>query len=187
MSSLAVPVGPEDHVLGRPDAPVTLLEYGDYQCPACGRAHVVLGELLQRAGDVTRLVFRNFPLTQLHPRARDAAQAAEAAASQGRFWPMHSMLFENQHALGPEALLSYARALDLDLPRFVDELQRGAHLPRIQRDVRAGVRSGVNGTPTFFIDGERLDGAWDLDVLLDAVSVRNDRRHQELLRGHERT
>jgi len=170
MSRLTMPVGPDDHVLGRSDAPVTLCEYGDYECPHCGRAHAVTAELLrQRANDV-RFAFRHFPLTRIHPHAGSAAQAAEAAGSQGQFWPMHSMLFEHQDALEPEDLLSYARALDLDIPRFVQELRAGVHMPRIQRDFRSGARSGVNGTPTLFINDERLDGPWDLDVLQSEVS-----------------
>jgi protein-disulfide isomerase len=165
-----MPVGPDDHVLGQPDAPVTLLEYGDYECPVCGRANVVVAEVLRRAGDDVRFAFRDFPLTRIHPHARDAAQASDAAGSQGQFWPMHWMLFEHQDALEPDDLLSYARALGLDMARFVQELRAGVHLPRIQRDFRSGVRSGVNGTPTFFINDERLDRPWNVDVLLDAVT-----------------
>ncbi|HTB78933.1 MAG TPA: thioredoxin domain-containing protein [Polyangiaceae bacterium] len=170
MSRLAIPVGADDHVLGRVDAPVTLCEYGDYECPHCARAHAVTAELLRRRTNDMRFAFRHFPLRRLHPHAGSAAQAAEAAASQGQFWPMHSMLFEHQDALEPEDLLSYARALDLDVARFAQELQGGVHLPRIERDFRSGARSGVNGTPTFFVNDERLDGPWDLDVLQGEVT-----------------
>jgi protein-disulfide isomerase len=170
MSRLTMPVGPDDHVLGRLDAPVTLCEYGDYECPHCARAHAVTTALLRHRANDVRFAFRHFPLTRIHLHAGSAAQAAEAAGSQGQFWPMHSMLFEHQDALEPEDLLSYARALDLDMARFVQELRSGEHMPRIQRDFRSGVRSGVNGTPTFFVNDERLDGSWDLDALLGEVT-----------------
>jgi protein-disulfide isomerase len=166
---LTQPVGPKDHVLGAPDAPVTLVEYLDYECPFCGQAHQVVAQVLDNIGDLVRYVPRNFPLSQIHPHALIAAQAAEAAGAQGMFWPMHSTLFENQDALDPEALVVYADALGMNVPRFTEELRNGVHLPKIQDDFRSGVRSGVNGTPTFFVNGERLDRGWDAATLTSAI------------------
>jgi protein-disulfide isomerase len=157
-----------DHVRGRFDAPVTLIEYGDYECPYCGRAYFVVEDVLRRAGPSVRYVFRNFPLSQMHPHALVAAQWAEAAGAQGKFWEMHSTLFENQDALGTDDLLRYAQLLDLDVPRMVDEIREGVHLAKVKKDFRSGVRAGVNGTPTFFINGVRFDGDWATG-LLDAI------------------
>ena len=170
MSRLTPPVGPEDHVLGSPPAPVTLLEYGDLECPFCGRAYPVVKQLLRQMSARTRFAYRHFPLAQAHPHALMAAQAAEAAGAQGKFWEMHDTLFENQEALGEEDLLAYADALDLDVDRFSEELATGMHLDKVRRDFHSGVRSGVNGTPTFFINGIRHDGSWDYDTLIAAVS-----------------
>ena len=170
MSRLTQPVGPSDHVLGPADAPATLLEYGDYECLPCGRAHQVVAEVLHRFGDRMRFVFRHFPLTQEHPHALMAAEAAEAAAAQGRFWPMHTMLFENQGALELDDLLSYAQTLGLDVPHFASDLRTGRQRPKVTDDFRSGVRSGVNGTPTFFINGVRFDLAWDPDTLSAALA-----------------
>jgi protein-disulfide isomerase len=165
MSKLVQPVGPNDHVLGSDDAPVTLVEYGDYE-----RAYRVVGEVMRRLGDSVRLAYRHFPLTQVHPHAQMAAQAAEAAGAQDRFWRMHSMLFEHQDALEPEDLLSYAEAIDLDVVRFAQDLRQEIHLPKVLADFRSGVRSGVNGTPTFFINGERFDLPWDPETLTAAIA-----------------
>ena len=169
MNRLALPVGPRDHILGPPEAPVTLLEYGDYECPYSGSAHHVVAEVLRNLGKEIRFVFRHFPLSQIHPHALGAAQTAEAAGIEGRFWPMHTTLFENQDALDYDDLLTYAEGLGLDAVRVAEELGTGAHLPKATGDFRSGVRSGVNGTPTFFINGERFDGRWDLDTLTVAL------------------
>jgi protein-disulfide isomerase len=160
-----------DHLREPDDAPVTLVEYGDYQCPFCGQAHGVLQELLKQVRDQVRLAFRNFPLTEIHAHAQRAAQAAESAAAQGRFWEMHDMLYDHQEALEDEDLLSYAAALGLDQQRFEDDLARSAYSERIREDFMSGVRSGVNGTPTFFVNGRRHDGPADLRSLLAAVSA----------------
>jgi protein-disulfide isomerase len=168
-ATLKPPVGPRDHMQGPPDAPVTLLEYGDYECPFCGAAYPVVKAIQSRLGDQLCFVFRNFPLNEAHPHAQDAAEAAEAAGAQGKFWPMHDMLYENQDALEPEDLVQYARALHLDLPRFVREMREHIHAPRVREDFLSGVRSGVNGTPTFFINGVRHDGGYDLASLLAAI------------------
>jgi protein-disulfide isomerase len=154
---------------GPPDAPVTLVEYGDYECPFCGAAYAIVKDIQERLGDQLCFVFRNFPLTEAHPHAEDAAEAAEAAGGQGKFWPMHDMLYENQDALEPEDLVRYARSLRLDLPRFVKELSEHVWAERVREDFRSGVRSGVNGTPTFFINGVRHDGGYDMASLLAAI------------------
>ena len=168
-ATLKPPVGPKDHMQGPPDAPVTLVEYGDYECPYCGEAYPVVKALQERLGDQMCFVFRNFPLTQVHPHAEEAAEAAEAAGAQGKFWQMHDLLYENQDALEPEDLVQYARALKLDLPRFVLEMREHVYVERVREDFRSGVRSGVNGTPTFFINGARHDGPFDLGSLLAAI------------------
>ncbi len=168
-ANLKPPVGPHDHVQGPAKAPVTLVEYGDYECPYCGEAYPVVKALQERLGDQMRFVFRNFPLAQAHPHAEHAAEAAEAAGAQGKFWEMHDMLYENQDALEDEDLVRYARALHLDLPRFVKEMESGTYLERVREDFRSGVRSGVNGTPSFFINGMRHDGPFDLASLLAAI------------------
>jgi protein-disulfide isomerase len=168
-AKLKPPVGANDHVQGSAKAPVTLVEYGDYECPYCGEAYSVVKALQERLGDQMRFVFRNFPLAQAHPHAEHAAEAAEAAAAQGKFWEMHDMLYENQDALEDEDLVRYARALKLDVPRFVKEMEAGTYTERVREDFRSGVRSGVNGTPSFFINGARHDGAYDLASLLAAI------------------
>jgi protein-disulfide isomerase len=170
LTRLRKPVGPEDHVLGPSDAPATLLEYGDYECTHCRAAHDVVEEVRRYLGNRMRYVFRNFPLRQIHPHALPAAQAAEAADAQGQYWRMHAMLFEHQDALEPENLVSYAQALGLDVPRFVEDVRAGTSLARIQEDFTSGVRSGVNGTPTFFIDDERFDEQWDLETLIASLA-----------------
>ena len=167
--SLKPPVGERDHVRGNLDAPVTLVEYGDYECPHCGQAHAVVEEVLRRAGDTIRFVFRNFPLTQIHPRAERAAEAAEAAGVQGKFWEMHDLTFENQERLDRSDLVAHAREIGLDEPRFTHDLDTGANAERIREDFMGGVRSGVNGTPTFFVNGVRHDGAVDIAGLLAAI------------------
>ena len=166
---LKPPVGANDHVQGPAKAPVTLVEYGDYECPYCGEAYPVVKALQKRLGDQMRFVFRNFPLAEAHPHAEHAAEAAEAAGAQGKFWEMHDLLYENQDALEDEDLVRYARALHLDVPRFVKEMESGAYLERVREDFRSGVRSGVNGTPSFFINGARHDGPFDLASLLAAI------------------
>lgn len=166
---LAVPIGESDHAQGPASAPVTLVEYGDYECPSCGQAFPVVKELQRRLGSQMRFVFRNFPLATAHPHAEHAAEAAEAAVSQGQFWAMHDTLFENQNALDDEYLVQYAVALGLDESQFVSELAGHVHAARVREDFMGGVRSGVNGTPTFFINGVRHDGPFDFGTLLEAI------------------
>jgi protein-disulfide isomerase len=170
--TLAIDVGPRDHVQGPPDAPVTLLEYGDYQCPYCGAAHPVVKALQQQLGDSLRFAFRHFPLSTVHEYAEQAAESAEAAGAQGKFWEMHDMQFENQPALDFESLVGYAEELGLDVERFATELENGIYAPRVREDFISGVRSGVNGTPTFFINGVRHEGSFDFETMLEAIQVR---------------
>jgi protein-disulfide isomerase len=169
MARLVLPVSDRDHVQGPPDAPATLVEYGDYECPFCGQAHPIVRAVQRRLGRQLRFAYRHFPLTEIHPHALGAAEAAEAAGAQGRFWPMHDLLFENQHALDDRSLVRYAEALGLDVPRFVTEIAEHTHEPKIREHFMSGVRSGVNGTPTFFINGIRHDGPWDVDTLTEAL------------------
>ena len=169
VAKLSLPVSERDHMQGSPAASVTLVEYGDFECPHCGAAHLIVKKIQKMVGDQLRFVFRHFPLTQMHPHAERAAEAAEAAGAQGRFWQMHDLLFENQQTLSDRHLLLFAEALDLDTERFARELAEGVHQPRVREDFMSGVRSGVNGTPTFFINSIRHDGAFDLDPLLYAI------------------
>jgi protein-disulfide isomerase len=157
---LTVPVTEADHSAGPDDAPITLVEYGDYQCPSCGMAYPIVQAVQKALGDNLRFVFRNFPLTEAHAHAEHAAEMAEAAGVQGKFWEMHDMLFEHQGALDDQDLVSYAEDLGLDTARAAEELEAGAYTDRIRKDFRGGIRSGVNGTPTFFVNGMRYDGNW---------------------------
>ncbi len=169
MSRLVQPVGPSDHALGAPTAHVELVEYGDYECPFCRRAQASVHDVVGRFRRELRYVFRHFPLSQVHPHALVAAQAAEAAGAQRKFWPMHEMLFEHQSALEEDDLASYAETIGLDVSRFLGEVRTGVHMPKVRSDFRSGVRSGANGTPTFFVDGARHDGGWDADALSGAI------------------
>jgi protein-disulfide isomerase len=168
-SQLTLPVAERDHSQGPASAPVTLVEYGDYECPYCGAAYPIVKEIQQRLGDRLRFVFRNFPITTAHPHAEHAAEAAEAAAAQGKFWEMHDHLYENQRHLRDDRLHAYAEALGLDVDVFDKELAEHVHADRVHEDFMSGVRSGVNGTPTFFINGVRHDDSYDLETLLSAV------------------
>src|SRR5207248_309906 len=166
---LAEPVDPErDHVRGPAEAPVTLVEYGDFECPYCGRAEPAVRELLAEFGDV-RYVWRHLPLTDVHPRAEAAAEAAEAAAAQGKFWEMHDLLLDHQDALRLSDLTGYAEELGLDVGQFEDDLRRRSGAGRIEEDVDSADLSGVSGTPTFFINGRRHHGAYDIATLSAAV------------------
>lgn len=168
-SALGVPIGERDHTLGSAAAAITLVEYGDYECPYCGTAHPVVKELRRRLGDRLRVIFRNFPLADVRPHAQHAAEAAEAAAAQGKFWEMHDYLFEHQQALEDADLIRYAGELGLDVDRFERELAEHVHAPRVREDLDGGVRSGVNRTPTFFINGVRHGGFFSLPALLAAI------------------
>jgi protein-disulfide isomerase len=169
---LTVPVSERDHIAGSVDAPLVLVEYGDYECPYCGAAHGVVKEVQRHLGPDLAFVFRNFPLAGAHPHAVRAAEAAEAAGAQGRFWPMHDRLFEHQHLLDDESLVRHAIAVGVgDVQRFVDDLVEHRHLARIREDLASGARSGVNGTPTFFINGVRHDGGYSFASLMQALAA----------------
>jgi len=168
-TKLVEPVGERDHVLGPDDAPVTLVEYGDLECPYCRQVNPVIRELRRRLGGRVRYVFRHFPIRTSHVHAQLAAEAVEAAGAQGKFWEMYDFILEHQEALDQTHLLEYAAELDLDLDRFKQDLDQNVYADRVKEDFHSGVRSGVNGTPSFFINGVRYDGAWDLESLIDAV------------------
>jgi len=168
-SRLTLPLPERDHIAGAPDAPAALVEYGDFECPHCRAAYPVVEAVKEALGPRLQFAYRHFPLSQTHPHAARAAEAAEAAGAQGRFWEMHAVLFENQHALEDEDLIRYADHLGLDVERFARELAEHAWEPRVREDFLSGVRAGVNGTPTFFVNGVRHDGAWDVESLLEAL------------------
>lgn len=166
---LTPPVGADDHAVGPADARVTLVEYGDFECPLCGRAYPELKRVLRQLGDKVRFVFRHFPLTEEHPHAQHAAEVAEAAAAQGKFWEMHDLLYRHQDALEDEDLFKYARQLGLDVERVRRELTGHTHGARVERDVVSGARSGVSGTPRFFINGRPHEEPGDARTLAAAL------------------
>jgi protein-disulfide isomerase len=169
--SLAIPVNEKDHVLGPPDAPATLVEYGDFQCPYCRAAHYYLQNVIASVGDDMRFVFRHMPLVQVHPMAEMAAEAAEAAGAQGKFWPMHDALYENQDALSPTLIGELALAMGLDMERFTEDLRTHRFAGKVREDFMGAVRSGAAGTPTFFINGERYTGPYDDASLIEALRM----------------
>jgi protein-disulfide isomerase len=171
VARLVLPVGDRDHIEGPSDAQATLVEYGDYECPFCGQAYPIIKAVQRHLGRRLRFVFRNFPLTEMHPHALKAAMAAEAAGAQGQFWPMHDLLYEHQDALDERSLARYAESLHLDVERFRSELRAETHAPRVHEDFMSGVRSGVNGTPTMFVNGIRHDGPWDAESLTAALTA----------------
>lgn len=166
MSELKPPVNDADHVHGKLDAPIVLVEYGDYQCPYCGAAYPQIKAVQQAMGERLCFVFRNFPLTNLHPQAMMAASFAEAAATVGKFWEMHDMIFENQRRLNDRSLVDYAKRVGLD-DGLVESAIQGNFEPKIRADFKTGVRSGVNGTPTLFVNGKRFEGPAEADALLE--------------------
>ena len=167
--TLKPPVGDRDHIRGPLDAPVTLVEYGDYECPHCRLVAPIIDQLRERFGDRLRYVFRHFPITSAHPNAQLAAEAAEAAAAQGKFWEMHNRIFEHEGPLYRHYLIRFAEELDLDVERFERELDEHVYADRVREDFLSGVRSGANGTPAFFLNRVRYDGAWDLDSLIAEI------------------
>ena len=171
MSHLSIPVSETDHAQGAADAPVTLVEYGDYQCPYCGAAYPVVKGVQAAMGGTLRFVFRNFPLAQMHEHAMLAAEAAEAAGAQSEqgFWRMHDWLYEHQDRLELPDILAHAKSLGLDVARLQQDVEAGTFRSRVGHDFRGGVRSGVNGTPTFFINGQRYDGEFDERSLVAAI------------------
>ena len=166
---LKIPISQSDHAQGPENAPLVLVKYGDYQCPYCRQAFPIVKRIQKFFKDDLRFVFRNFPLSTAHPNAMDAAAAAEAAALQGKFWEMHDLLYENQENLEKEALLQYGEKLKLDMKKFKKDMEGQAVADKIAADFDGGVRSGVNGTPSFFINGARFDGDWSYDSLLNVL------------------
>jgi protein-disulfide isomerase len=170
MATLKVLVTPEDHAQGAENAEVTLVEYGDYECPHCARAYPIAKQLQKHFGKKLRFVFRNFPLSEMHPQAEAAAETAEFAGSKGKFWEMHDLIFENQPRLGPELFVELSEQLDLSSAALQEALQQATFQKRVRADFSGGVRSGVNGTPTFFINGHRHDDSFDYETLVAAIS-----------------
>jgi len=169
--SLAKPIDQTDHVLGPEDAPVLLVEYGDFQCPHCRAAHFYLKNVLATMGDEMRFVFRHMPLTQVHPMAHPGAESAEAAGAQGKFWPMHDLIYENQDLLSPALLMRLGQRLGLDMQRFIEDVQSHRFLPKVKEDFMSAVRSGAAGTPSFFINGEPYEGSFDDEALIEALRI----------------
>src|SRR3989442_2297075 len=164
-ATLALPVGKRDHIQGSSSAVVTLVEYGDYQCPFCGDAYPIIKKLQKNFGDQLRFAFRNFPLTRIHAFAQRAAEAAEAAGGQGKFWEMHDYLFEHQEALDAADLVNAASILDLDTARFNREVADHVYADRVKADIQSGIDSGVGGTPTIFVNGVRNDDDDEFETL----------------------
>lgn len=165
MTKLLIAVHPEDHLQGDPAAPCTLVEYGDYECPSCGLAYPMVKKLQRHFGKRLALVFRNFPLTQIHPWAEPAAEVAEFAARYDKFWQMHDQLFENQSRLSNALFLELAENLDLSPTELQAAVAGRIYREQVRQEVSGGIRSGVNGTPTFFINGQRHNGPHDFDTL----------------------
>ena len=184
MSTLIVPINTGDHMQGSSDAPLTLVQYGDYQCPYCGEAFPIVQHLQKEMGGDLRFIFRNFPLTEIHRHALAAACAAEAAALQDRFWEMHDVLYENQDKLRDRDLIALAQTLKLNIERFKSDLASPGVITKIQEDFSGGIRSGVNGTPTFFINGLRHDGSYEYEDLLAALQEQLEPQSGSGLRPH---
>jgi len=172
MASLKTPVTSRDHVQGDASALITLVEYGDYECPHCGHAYPIVKRVQKHFGEKLRFVFRNFPLNEIHPNAESAAEAAEFAGVSDRFWEMHDGIFENQEQIGLPLLFELATQLGLSKADLRDALTNKEYTPRVREDFLGGVRSGVNGTPTFFINGHRHEGPFEFEDLAEAIEIR---------------
>jgi protein-disulfide isomerase len=171
VANLTLPVADRDHAQGPASAAVTLVEYGDYECPHCGAAYPIVKKLQEKLGPKLRFIFRNFPLSSMHPHAEHAAEAAEAAAAQNKFWEMHDWIFEHQDTLEDRDLFEAVKTLGLDSAKFLKDMKSPAFMARVKEDFRSGVRSGVNGTPTFFINGVRHDQAPGYEELLAGLQA----------------
>ncbi len=169
MPRLTKPVNAADHTLGPKDAPVTLLEYGDFECPYCGAAYPIVSQIVQQMGNRLRFAFRHFPLTQAHPYAMAAAEASEAADTQGKFWEMYDTIFQHQDELDMEHLHDFASSIGLNMEEFDQDMANHTFEGKVQDDFMSGVRSGVNGTPTFFINGTRYEGPAELNAMMQAL------------------
>ncbi len=166
---LVGPVSERDHSQGPATAAVTLVQYGDYECPYTRQSTTIVRAIQQQLGDQLRFVFRNFPLTEIHPHALHAALAAEAAAAQGKFWQMHDSIFHHQHTLGDADLEQFAEAVGLDMQQYARDMAERPYVSRIEEDLQSGIRSGVRGTPTFFLNGVLYPGSWEQEALLAAL------------------
>jgi len=166
MKQLIPAVNSNDHSYGNPNAAIELVEYGDYQCPYCGRAHPIVKRIQQKLGKDLRFVFRNFPLSKIHPQAFNAAVATEAAGLQDKFWEMHDIVFENQKRLDEEGFALFGRLIGLDPERFQDDRENTALITKVEQDFESGLRSGVNRTPSFYINGKKYEGSWEESDLL---------------------
>jgi protein-disulfide isomerase len=171
MSTLRAPVTSHDHIKGSASAPVTLVEYGDYECPACGAAYPIVNLVQKHFGPRLRFAFRHFPLSQVHPNAESAAESAEFAGAHDLFWEMHDGIYQNQDRLGLPLLFALVEALGLSVSDLRAALESGTYAPKVKKDFLSGVRSGVNGTPTFFINGMRHDGSYAFDDLVAAIEL----------------
>lgn len=170
-TDLAVPVGPTDHVLGPPHAPVTIVEYGDFECPTCKQAAPAVKMVLERFEGQVRFIYRHYPVEDVHPNALCAAEAAETAGAQGKFWQMHDLLFENQRRLKRNQLHTYAEQLQLDMARYTAEMDDEIYRQRIREHIQGGKQSGVRGTPGFFVNGVIKDVSFGVHLLMDAVEA----------------
>ena len=177
MAKLKPPVNDEDHIEGSIQSPVIFLEYGDFQCPYCGAAYPIVKQIQKKFGDKLGFVFRHFPLAESHPYAQISAVASEAAALQGKFWPMHDLIYENQTRLSPKALLTMAESLKLDLKKFQKDIQDPALIEKVETSFESGIDSGVNGTPSFYVNGVKYEGPYDLPSLSHAI--------EKALAGHK--
>jgi protein-disulfide isomerase len=171
MSKLSIAVNADDHIQGNPTAECSLVEYGDYECPHCGSAYPIVKRVQKHFGKRLSFVFRNFPLTQIHPWAEPAAEVAEFAGAHGKFWEMHDLIFENQESLGETLFLNLAEKLDLSTSQLQAAIASQTSRARVRADFSGGARSGVNGTPTFFINGQRHNGPFDFDSLSEAIEL----------------
>jgi protein-disulfide isomerase len=178
MSALKIPITSSDHIQGSEDAPIKLVEYGDYECPHCGAAHPIVKAIQEHFGPQLAYVFRHFPLIEIHPNAESAAETAEFAGAHGRFWEMHDLIFANQERLGRPLLFALADALDLPEEDLQDALVSRLYDPKVRTDFLGGVRSGVAGTPTFFINGDRHSGPYEFQHLVSDI---NAHRHASML------
>ncbi|AIF83220.1 protein-disulfide isomerase [Candidatus Nitrososphaera evergladensis SR1] len=188
IARLNQPVNERDHAQGQESAPVILVEYGDYECPYCGQAYPIVKSVQKNFGDKLRFIFRNFPITQAHPHAQHAAEAAEAAGVQGKFWEMHDYLYERQRELDENHLRQYASAVGLDIARFDDEMAKHIHAGRVHNDFMSGIRSGVNGTPTFYINDIRHDDSWNEETLVETIkqTIADQQRRHPITKGSKK-
>ena len=171
MSTLKPAVQNSDHIRGNDQAALELVEYGDYQCPHCGRAHPIVQTIIKKMGDKLKFVFRNFPLAEIHPDAVRAAIAAEAAGAQNKYWEMHDIIFENQDNLADTDLIEYSRMAGLDQVKFKARFAEPVFREKVESDFESGIRSGVNGTPSFFINGQKYNGDWEDNILLHHLEM----------------